>query len=356
VKLSSALLFFFSALGVFNGLLISCYFLIFAKQKRVQNTLLGVLLLVMSIRIGKSVYMLFVAREDRNLLVLQVGLSACFLIGISLYHYILATLKGYERIPKAWKIHFLIQAMLIAIIGMMYPYDRYPALWGNYFIQGIYTFWAFYVLRTAFVLRGVLRKLVKRDQNSTVLEYWLAFVWAGNLLILCCYILGYFYWYITSTLAFSFVLYALVLFIMSRKNAKEIFREPKEKYQSKKIVAAEACALHEKLDKVLAAEEVFTNPSLKLSDLAKLVGVPAHKLSQFLNDNLEQSFVNYINTKRISHAKNLIKEHPNYTLEVIGYESGFSSKSNFYASFKKITGQTPNQYRIENKESEGADL
>jgi len=35
----------------------------------------------------------------------------------------------------------------------------------------------------------------------------------------------------------------------------------------------------------------------------------------------------------------------NYTLVAIGLEAGFNSKSAFNNSFKKITGQTPSQFK-----------
>jgi AraC-like DNA-binding protein len=49
---------------------------------------------------------------------------------------------------------------------------------------------------------------------------------------------------------------------------------------------------------------------------------------------------------RIEHAVELLKDnsHKKYTMEAIGYISGFNSRTTFYVSFKKITGITPNEY------------
>ena len=56
---SSGLLFFFSGLGVFNGLILAAYFLFFTKKEELAHKLLGLLLLLLSIRIGKSVVYFF---------------------------------------------------------------------------------------------------------------------------------------------------------------------------------------------------------------------------------------------------------------------------------------------------------
>ena len=41
----------------------------------------------------------------------------------------------------------------------------------------------------------------------------------------------------------------------------------------------------------------------------------------------------------------LDKQYKHLTLEGIGYECGFNSKSSFYAVFKKYTQQTPSEFR-----------
>lgn len=50
---------FFSALGVFNGFLVSLYFAIVIQRKKFLNYFLALLLLVLCIRIIKSVFLFF---------------------------------------------------------------------------------------------------------------------------------------------------------------------------------------------------------------------------------------------------------------------------------------------------------
>ncbi|MFT6842654.1 MAG: AraC-like DNA-binding protein [Psychroserpens sp.] len=90
---------------------------------------------------------------------------------------------------------------------------------------------------------------------------------------------------------------------------------------------------------------MFKNPDVKLIDFSSEIHISPHKLSQLLNDNLGKSFASFINEYRIEESQKLLRENKNYTLEAIGFEAGFSSKSSFYATFKKLVGVTPFEYK-----------
>jgi AraC-like DNA-binding protein len=49
---------------------------------------------------------------------------------------------------------------------------------------------------------------------------------------------------------------------------------------------------------------------------------------------------------RIEHAIELIKNqaHTNLTVEAVGMQSGFKSRSTFYAAFKEYTQQSPAEF------------
>lgn len=55
-------------------------------------------------------------------------------------------------------------------------------------------------------------------------------------------------------------------------------------------------------------------------------------------------FCEYVNIQRVNRAKELIRENKK-TFEYISYDCGFSSQSHFSTTFKKYTGQTPNEFR-----------
>ncbi|QFS27420.1 helix-turn-helix domain-containing protein [Tenacibaculum mesophilum] len=117
-----------------------------------------------------------------------------------------------------------------------------------------------------------------------------------------------------------------------------------EKYSAKKIESDEVISLKLQLNALMGEQELYKNSDMKLSDISAKMGISSHKLSQFLNDNLGKSFAMFLNEYSIEEAKKLLKENHKITLENIGFEAGFSSKSNFYATFKKVVRQTPAQY------------
>ncbi len=133
-----------------------------------------------------------------------------------------------------------------------------------------------------------------------------------------------------------------------KKNKQSLFFEEKAKYQNKKITQEQVHKIAETLT-VVKTEKLFKNPDIKLSDIAKRTNVLPHTLSQFLNDNLGKSFSVFINEYRIEEAKNLLIANANFTIEAIGYESGFNSKSTFFTTFKSITGTTSAKYKAQNK-------
>ena len=336
-------LFFICALGVFNCFLISVYFLIFERQKRTQNIIFGLLTLLLSIRVGKTVYMSF--DTSGNLHFAQLGLSACFLIGVALYYYLKASLRERKSIPKPWILHFTALLLLIIIVGLIKPYSTNISFWHNYFAWFIYFVWGSYLLLSGFEIKKVISVVFKGSSKSTTLNTWLVLVFLGNVLIFLAYLIGYFWLYFVEMITFSTVFYTLMIFYLIKKDRNTIFKNALEKYSSKKIDSLEAEILMERLASIMEQEQLYRKSTLKLEDVAAKMDISSHKLSQLLNDNIGERFSTYVNRYRVAKAIQLLNKNHLFTLEAIGYEAGFLSKSGFYATFKRITGKTPSAFR-----------
>lgn len=340
MNLESQLIFFFSALGAFNGVLLSIYFAVVARKKKFSNYFLSLLLFVLSIRIIKSVFFFF--KPDLSGIFIQIGLSACILIGPFLYLYIKSQTK--ETNTQKWAYHIIPYLIIITVVGYFYPYWPNKKIWSSILVRIIYIQWFVYILLASICLKSILKNLFNANSKLKQNEVWLLSVFAGTTIVWIAYNSASFTSYIVGAISFSFVLYLLILLLVLKKNKSTLFFEAREKYQNKKIKAADAVLIANDL-KLIKNEKLFKNPDIKLSDIAKKLNILPHTLSQFLNENLGKSFSLFMNEYRIEEAKKLLILNNNFTVEAIGYESGFNSKSTFFTTFKNITGTTPSKYK-----------
>jgi AraC-like DNA-binding protein len=97
----------------------------------------------------------------------------------------------------------------------------------------------------------------------------------------------------------------------------------------------------------MAEKQPYLNEGLTLTDLAKQVGMSRNQLSVVINSGIGDSFYTFINRYRVEEAKRLIAnpKNANFTILSLAFEAGFTSKSAFHNTFKKLTGLTPTEYR-----------
>ena len=119
-----------------------------------------------------------------------------------------------------------------------------------------------------------------------------------------------------------------------------------EKYKNYKLSNEECKRLIKILDKEITKNRLYADPSLKIGDLAKLVGSSSHALSYVFNQYLNKNYYDYINEYRVEAFKSAIQEdkYSKYTLDALSEHCGFTSRTSFFRSFKKATGITPNEY------------
>lgn len=106
-----------------------------------------------------------------------------------------------------------------------------------------------------------------------------------------------------------------------------------------------------RLMKLIHQEKVHTQNELSLQELATLLETSSHKLSQLLNEKMQQSFYEFINYHRVQEVKNRLAsdEYSHLKILAIAFDAGFNSKTTFNTVFKKHTGLSPSEYRKKQK-------
>ena len=126
--------------------------------------------------------------------------------------------------------------------------------------------------------------------------------------------------------------------------------EKKIAYQKSGLKIAEKEVYIQQLLQLMDTQKCHLQPKLSLKDLANQMNLTENNLSQLINDGMGKNFYDFVNEYRVAEVKRQIlnPQKAHLTLLGIAFESGFNSKSSFNLIFKKVTGQTPTQFKKEN--------
>jgi len=144
---------------------------------------------------------------------------------------------------------------------------------------------------------------------------------------------------------------------VQQRNVRSLLAKKKEfdLRRAKSIDESEGSSKHKKsmqelmqqIHEHMATSESYTHPELTVVDLAEKLNTHPKRISAAINSIENQNFNAYINSLRVKKMEKLLKneEVDKLSIEGIGYEVGFHSKSAFYSAFKKFTGTTPSKYK-----------
>lgn len=104
--------------------------------------------------------------------------------------------------------------------------------------------------------------------------------------------------------------------------------------------------LMEQLSALIEEKELYRRKNLRITDVASELATNKTYVSVLLNNLSGESFTSLITRCRVEYAKKLLREHPDMLLDDVADESGFSSRSTFYRSFKALTGMTPQAWKL----------
>jgi len=171
------------------------------------------------------------------------------------------------------------------------------------------------------------------DKNTTRISFFLTIVWI--------YSIGY------------FAMRQPEIFTQSRAMRRvlegpepENEKPTEQKYGKSGISTAMLDEFKRRLLLYMEEKKPYRDSTFTLQQVADALNISYHHLSQVLNGGLNKNFYSFVNEYRVAEVKRLLSEaEPDKSVLFLAFEAGFNSKSNFNNIFKKVTGQTPSEYR-----------
>ena len=122
---------------------------------------------------------------------------------------------------------------------------------------------------------------------------------------------------------------------------------PPRRYEKSTLTLERADTYVQRLLDLMKTQKPYMDGDLTLQKLAKALAISPHHLSQTINEQLNQSFIDFINAYRIEEAKRMLvdPEKKHYSILAVSEEVGFNSKSAFNTAFRRHANMTPSEFR-----------
>lgn len=382
-------------LGVAQGLFLGLFFLTGRRGKDKANRCFGWLMLGISAVIGE-IFLCYSNYMFRALAWVDFSEPFNFLMAPLFFLCVSARIRG--RLPRQWGWH-LLPALLWAISAVSWLYQPIELKYNNY-IEAWHPELPFineppaYLPEDFFHLRAYINELtllsclvynllaliiIKRAFQRAGHSFWAGYP-AGlarlrNLTLLfsllpllivfikpqfhedlgdyllACYLTAVIY--VTSFLVMSGSSFfqehvpTTPASLSGPSNNDVDTGEPRRKYEKSSLSEEVEDAVLRRLNQLLATEKPYLQSDMSLPKLAAQLGTSPHHLSQLLNDRLGQRFFDWLATYRIAEAQQLLHNPDTAYLKIdeIAERVGYNSPSAFHTAFKRITNQTPAQFR-----------
>lgn len=314
-----------------------------------------------------------------------------FLIGPFVFFYVRNTLADCSGLHKNDWIHFV--PTIIATIGsfpyLFLPFENKLQL-ANQIIHDLntintievnlfYTFQQSFGLRTLLVFVYLLYCFYllwkyypskKTERQNPKKQYFIIYRWLvlflSNMLFICIsftylalnagfsmsnesisngYLLYIMAGFAYSLMSFSLLLFPEVLYGIPRNSTSNLTKKKKEK---RKTIPEEDpfFELSVQIQNYLQEKKPYLKFDFTMSTIAIDLKIPQNQVAYCITHLMNINFSKLKTKLRIAHAIELLESGTNsiVTIEAIGKQSGFKTRSNFYSAFKKEIGITPSEY------------
>lgn len=293
--------------------------------------------------------------------------NSFLLFNPALYLYILSlTQPGFKLKLRQLShiIPYLFFKITVWIIKEPQQYDRFfevdPSLWFRilFGVSGVIS-WLVYLTLSGIEITKHRR--IVQNEFSTIDTFkkigWVLFILVTYIAYcLSVLIWGVFNIIFTDNLSITVFNYSVLLFFVYlfgfyglKQKALFSSKPINEKYKNPNLTKKTALHIEKQILELFDTEKPYLNPELNMQMLSEKLKRPKHHITEVLNVYVGKNLFQFVNEYRIEMVKKkLIKPNNPYSIEAIGYECGFNSKSTFFTVFKKFTGLTPDQYKRAN--------
>lgn len=102
----------------------------------------------------------------------------------------------------------------------------------------------------------------------------------------------------------------------------------------------------EQIIKALQIIQQEYSEKLTLNYLASKIHINSAYLSRKFQEEVGMGFSEYLNDFRLKEAQRMLMEFPDLSISTIAERCGFNSQHYFSQMFRKVTGQSPRDYRL----------
>lgn len=106
--------------------------------------------------------------------------------------------------------------------------------------------------------------------------------------------------------------------------------------------------LKQKIFDMVVVQKKYRDKKYSAKRLAEDLGTNTRYVSAVINVRFQMNYTSFVNKYRIGEAMEILadKQYAGMSIGEVSDAVGFSNRQSFYASFYKIAGVTPREYRV----------
>lgn len=106
--------------------------------------------------------------------------------------------------------------------------------------------------------------------------------------------------------------------------------------------------LEQRINDIIIIQKKYKDKNYSAKRLAEDLNTNTRYISAVVNVRFHMNYTSYVNKFRIQEAMSILvdRRYQNLNMEDISDMVGFSNRQSFYASFYRINGITPREYKI----------